>query len=156
MQSQPCKPARADCALLCSTFGAFRIDSIASQRRCQSQLLVRECANQTALFLSVQQGFLKVARFLVREGANVNHTDQQGQTALFLAAQQKHAKVVQWLVQEEGANVNCIDPAGRNVLFVAVAAGSENSGVAGVTRQRCAVFEGGCGMAEARSVGRFG
>ena len=64
-------------------------------------------------------GRLRVVKYLVRHGANVNAKDKNGRTPLHLAIGGRHFEVVKYLVKH-GADVNAKDKDGNTSLHKAV------------------------------------
>jgi ankyrin repeat protein len=67
-----------------------------------SALSSRDAAGWTALLFASINGDIELAEYLVSQGANVNHTSNEGSTALSLARQEKYEAMVS-LLKEHGA-----------------------------------------------------
>ena len=76
-----------------------------------------------AFLATARSGNLGVMRYLVRLGASVEATDDDGATALHLAAGAGHLDVVEYLVEEQGLDVAATNDAGDTALDVAAAEG---------------------------------
>jgi hypothetical protein len=61
--------------------------------------------NQTALSIAVHCGYVIIARFLIKKGADINFRDNNGVTILALSARAGHINVCQRLL-EKGINFN--------------------------------------------------
>jgi len=67
-----------------------------------SELSGRDAAGWTALLFASVNGDVELADYLISQGANVNHTSNEGSTALSLARQEKDEALVSFL-KEHGA-----------------------------------------------------
>ncbi|XP_055308011.1 ankyrin repeat domain-containing protein 29-like [Sitodiplosis mosellana] len=72
----------------------------------------------TALMFAAQFGQLKMVRYLIHEGADIDHIDQNGRTPLILASSNGHTDVVKCLMQK-GANIHHKDDNHKNASFYA-------------------------------------
>jgi ankyrin repeat protein len=77
----------------------------------------------TALAYACGSGHLKVAKLLVKAGANVDPQGSDEWGALALAASGGHLQVVKYLVEEARADVRWADPDGKTPHMVAVCRG---------------------------------
>jgi ankyrin repeat protein len=67
-----------------------------------SALSGKDAAGWTALLFASVNGDIDLAEYLISQGANVNHTSNEGSTALSLARQEKYEALVS-LLKEHGA-----------------------------------------------------
>jgi len=67
-----------------------------------SELSGKDAAGWTALLFASVNGDIELAEYLILQGANVNHTSNEGSTALFLARQEKYEELVS-LLKKHGA-----------------------------------------------------
>jgi ankyrin repeat protein len=67
-----------------------------------SELTSKDAAGWTALLFASVNGDIELAEYLISQGANVNHTSNEGSTALSLARQEKYEDLVN-LLQKHGA-----------------------------------------------------
>jgi ankyrin repeat protein len=67
-----------------------------------SALSGKDAAGWTALLFASVNGNIELADYLISQGANVNHTSNEGSTALSLARQEKYETLVS-LLKEHGA-----------------------------------------------------
>jgi len=67
-----------------------------------SALISKNAAGWTALHFAAINGDIELAEYLILQGANVNHTSDEGSTALSLARQEKYEALVS-LLKEHGA-----------------------------------------------------
>ena len=67
-----------------------------------SELSGKDAAGWTALLFASVNGDIELAEYLISQGANVNHTSNEGSTALSLARQEKYEALVS-LLKEHGA-----------------------------------------------------
>jgi ankyrin repeat protein len=67
-----------------------------------SELTGKDAAGWTALLFASVNGDIELAEYLISQGANVNHTSNEGSTALSLARQEKYEDLVS-LLKEHGA-----------------------------------------------------
>jgi len=80
---------------------------------------------QTPLELASWKGHAAVVRFLIGEGADVNHKDMMDGTPLHLAVMGGHIKIVELLILE-GAEINPISKDGRTPFKMAFERGHIN------------------------------
>lgn len=72
----------------------------------------------TPLMMACQCGHLEIFRFMLDNGANVNHQNKFGMTGLSYASQQGSLEMTQRLL-DQGANIHLQDNRGRTPLFFA-------------------------------------
>ncbi|KAK6524023.1 hypothetical protein TWF694_005691 [Orbilia ellipsospora] len=82
-------------------------------------------ANRRALHAACENGHEDVVRTLLRRGASVNVSDQDGKTPLHLAAADGGEGIVRMLLQS-GADINAVDDEGDQPLHLAAEYGSAN------------------------------
>ena len=66
-----------------------------------SELSGKDAAGWTALLFASVNGDIELAEYLILQGANVNHTSNEGSTALSLARQEKYEELVSLLKKHE-------------------------------------------------------
>jgi len=71
-----------------------------------------------ALFRSIANQRIQIARRIVEAGTNVNVRSRQGYTPLMVAASHGHDEIVSMLLQK-GADLTTVDKEGRNALQIA-------------------------------------
>lgn len=74
--------------------------------------------NSDAIFIACKYGYVKIVEFLLKNGADVNETNQVGWTPLFVACQNGDLKMVKLLL-DNGADVKKHDNKGHNALKIA-------------------------------------
>jgi ankyrin repeat protein len=67
-----------------------------------SALISKNAAGWTALHFAVVNGDYDLVKYLLSNGANVNHTSDEGSTALSLARQEKYKEIIS-LLKNKGA-----------------------------------------------------
>ncbi len=67
-----------------------------------SALISKNAAGWTALHFAAVNGDYNLVKYLLSQGANVNHTSDEGSTALSLARQEKYKEIIS-LLKEHGA-----------------------------------------------------
>jgi ankyrin repeat protein len=67
-----------------------------------SALISKTAAGWTALLFAVVNGDYDLVKYLLSQGANVNHTSDEGSTALSLARQEKYKEIIN-LLKNNGA-----------------------------------------------------
>ena len=83
-------------------------------------------ANETALFLATMQRYTSIAKFLIRNGAEVNAQDPYGDTPLHWAATSNSPKIIKELVRA-GAIINTKNRENCTPLHEAADCGSDNA-----------------------------
>ncbi len=71
-----------------------------------------------ALFRSIANRRVRIARRIIEAGTNINVRSRQGYTPLMVAASHGHDEIVRLLLQK-GADLTAVDAAGRNALQIA-------------------------------------
>ena len=71
--------------------------------------------NKTPLMFAIEQNNWHLVDVLLRHGANINSTNQQGKTALFYCAKYGNPQVMKFLL-DKGADINRKDKKGRKVI----------------------------------------
>lgn len=79
----------------------------------------------TALHLAAKNGYIKIVKTLLENGAGVNAQNHDGETPLHWAADNDHTEVVKVLL-ENGARVNIVDKDGETPLHWAIETGHIN------------------------------
>ncbi|MFY9309466.1 MAG: ankyrin repeat domain-containing protein [Bacteroidia bacterium] len=74
---------------------------------------------RTALIWATVFNNIQLLKWLIDNGANINHQDRNGYTALHFAAQEKRQECAELLIGK-GADINLQDIYGNNPLFTAV------------------------------------
>lgn len=76
----------------------------------------------TALMIAGEKGHLRIVRFLLTKGCNLNMQDNEGQTALMKSCENGNS-VVAKLLLEESVRIDMRDCIGRTALILAAAQG---------------------------------
>ena len=76
----------------------------------------------TPLILAANHGHTDIVRLLIRSGANLNRSNDNGANALIAAVMSGHQAAAQLLI-EQGANLNATDKNGRTALALAEQSG---------------------------------
>lgn len=74
---------------------------------------------RTVLLNAALYGKLELVKWVVENGAYINHTDKNGYTALHFSAQEAHTDVVKFLLKNE-ANPNIQDKNGNTPSWVTI------------------------------------
>lgn len=93
-----------------------------------------DCADwdqRTALRAAAWGGHEDIVKALLKHGADVNRTDDEGRTALIAAAYMGHSEIVEHLL-DFGAEIDHADSDGRTALSVAALCVPANHGYAKV------------------------
>ena len=84
------------------------------------ELCINKNDRNKALIQAARKGHANVVIELVKAGANVNYSDEQGNTALMLAIREHNLDLVQILLKTPGININYADNDGNTALITAL------------------------------------
>lgn len=70
----------------------------------------------TVLMFAIFQGYLDIADFLIKSGANINHQDMNGHCPLTMAIRSGRIKTVEFLIHQKHINLALIDAEGKYPL----------------------------------------
>ena len=103
----------ADATYLAARYGHIDIiEEIAETKKMQLIVNRPTFQGRTALLTAAFHGHIKVCKSLYKNGANLDHQDNNRFTALILSASEGYFDLVKWLV-EKGANVHIKDRYGE-------------------------------------------
>lgn len=108
-----------------------------------------ECYGSNALIRAIWAKNLKVLKYLISKGANINKVDNEGNTALILAAEYGKLEAVKVLV-ESGANVNLRNNSGYTALEI-----SKENEIWDYLKPRTRDFNAGLALIRAARVGNM-
>ena len=107
---------------IAAEFGHYNI--VKKLVRCQADLDVESCANETPLLLASKNNHYQIAAYLARACPEaISNIDDDGLSPLLIAAKNGHTEVTEVLLAN-GANVNDTDQAERNMVFLAAMEGN--------------------------------
>jgi serine/threonine-protein phosphatase 6 regulatory ankyrin repeat subunit B len=84
---------------------------------------VKTASGCTLLHYAVASGKLNIIKWLLKDGAKIDETDDFGLTALSCAASKGHLEIVKWLLEEGGAKIDERTRRGLTVLLCAASKG---------------------------------
>jgi len=84
---------------------------------------IKTASGCTLLHYAVASGKLNIIQWLLKEGSNIDETDDFGLTALSCAASKGHLEIVKWLLKVGGAKIDERTRRGLTVLLCAASKG---------------------------------
>lgn len=85
----------------------------------------------TVLIYAAKEGNLKLVRYFIAHGSDINHTNHKNRTAIIYAAMNGRVKAFKELIKKEDGDINIQDDEGKSALHHIVTSEYENEGTRG-------------------------
>lgn len=96
-----------------------------NKKRILAELEKTNNIGNTCLSLAVKNSYHYIVKFLIENGANINHINNAKQPILFIPCWSNDIQMTKWLL-ESGADVNYMDSRGWTPLMIAASQGYED------------------------------